>query len=319
VRKLQARYADLHIIYGKKEGLGNAYLRGFSYALEAQNPSVVFEMDADWSHNPSQIPGFLKKIEEGVDFVIGSRYMKGGSIPKNWGLHRKLFSIIGNLIIRFGFMVRNIRDWTSGYRAIRTWYIKEILGEMENYNGYVFQVALLDRAHKRGLRIAEIPIHFKDRKKGVSKIKSMQYIITTLWYVFLHSSFIKFVIVGTIGFLIDFTLSFLFIEKIKLSIWISTVISSEVAIISNFFCNNFWSFSHKKVTHAFLSYIKKFSHFNLVAVGSIIIQAILLHFATVIFPAYLWYIYKTIIIIAIIIPYSYYMYNYVIWKKKSRT
>jgi dolichol-phosphate mannosyltransferase len=91
VRELQKTYDDLHIIETPKEGLGRAYVNGFSYALEHLRPFVIFEMDADLSHNPNYIPHFLKKIEQGADFVIGSRYIKGGSIPANWDYIGRFF------------------------------------------------------------------------------------------------------------------------------------------------------------------------------------------------------------------------------------
>ena len=104
---------------GEKKGLGAAYVRGMRHAIDKQKAEVFFEMDADLSHDPFLIADFMKKIEEGNDLVIGSRYMKGGSIPSNWAFHRKLFSLFGNLIVRFGLMMPGLKEWTSGYRAIR--------------------------------------------------------------------------------------------------------------------------------------------------------------------------------------------------------
>jgi len=317
VKHLQKKFKELYLIQERKEGLGKAYWRGFNFALKKINPYLIFQMDADWSHNANLIPEFLTKIESGADFVIGSRYIKGGSIPKNWGWHRKLFSILGNLIIRLGFMTLKIHDWTSGYRAIKSWFLKKILSEIKNYNGYVFQVALVDKAIKSEVAMAEIPLNFKDRKAGKSKINSIHYILNILFYVFSNSSFIKYVIVGIIGFIIDFSLSFVLIERVKLFVWLSTVISSETAIISNFFLNNFWSFSHKKIEAKFSSYLSKFIYFNFVSLGSIIIQSVFLQIATIVFPFKFWYFYKALIIIFLIIPYSYYMYNHFIWKREE--
>lgn len=316
VKKLQKNYPSLYLIQGEKKGLGNAYLRGFRYGLEKLKADVIFEMDADWSHDPALIPQFLKKIDAGADFVIGSRYIKGGAIPGDWRLDRKLFSILGNLIVKYGLMVLKINDWTSGYRAMKTGFLKTMLHNLHQYSGYVFQVALLNRVYQKGLCVAEIPLRFQDRQKGESKIHSAQYIINTLLYVLTHSSFIKFVIVGVIGFLIDFLISFALIEKVKLAIWFSTIISAETAIVSNFLLNNFWSFSYKKIKHKMNSYFAKFVHFNFVSLGSILIQTVGLTLATILFPHYWWFIYKIIIIVFLIIPYSYCMYNFVIWKKK---
>lgn len=307
------KYRNLHIVKTRKEGLGKAYIEGFTTAMEKIQPYVLFQMDADLSHNPDNIPDFLEKIEKGADFVIGSRYSKGGSIPHDWALYRKLLSVIGNYVIKFGFMKLGISDWTSGFRAMRVWVLKKSLDKVTNYTGYVFQVALLDNAVKSGARIEEVPIQFVDRREGASKINSIQYTLQTLFYVFQYSAFIKFCIVGGIGFIVDFALSYLFIDFMHTAVWLATVISAESAIISNFLFNNFWSFSHKKVEN---NLIGSFLKFNSIALGSIIIQAVGMEFSSNMFGKELWPLYKFIIIICVIIPYSYILYNKFVWKNK---
>ena len=325
VKELQKKNPTIHFIETKKEGLGKAYIAGFSYAIECLNPYVLFEMDADLSHDPRYIPDFLHKIEKGADFVIGSRYIKGGSIPSNWGFHRKLFSIGANLFTRLGFMKLSTTDWTGGYRAIKVWVIKSALSHVSSYSGYVFQVALLNFAINQKAALAEVPIQFNDRTSGVSKINSLQYIFQTFLYVLTHSSFIKFVITGLFGFAIDFGFSYFFINVIHIAKTTATVFSAEIAIICNFFINNFWSFRHKKIDGGIISYIKKFVLFNFVSSGSILIQwagmfIALAVFGDVtlkfgIFSIQEWILYKVIIITFVIIPYSYVLYNKVIWKK----
>jgi len=317
VKKLQKIYPEkIHLLETEKKGLGNAYYLGFNYALEKINPFIIFEMDADLSHNPNDIPRFLKEIEKGADFVIGSRYIKGGSIPKEWAWYRKIFSILGNIIVKFGFMIHSINDWTSGFRAIKSWVIKSSLSFVKNYSGYVFQIAILDWAYKKGAKIKETPINFIDRRFGRSKISFGHYIFQIIWYILNYSSFIKFLIVGTIGFLIDFGMFFIFVEKIKLPIWLSTSISAEIAIISNFVLNNFWSFSYKKITGSPLTYLLKFVKFNLISIGSIIIQAVGIELTAFFLGRSGVYLYKILIIAFLIIPYSYFMYNKIVWQKK---
>ena len=317
VLNLTKKYPQLHLLETKKEGLGKAYLEGFRYAIEKIKPYVIFEMDADLSHQAKEISFFLKKIEKGADFVIGSRYIKGGSIPKNWQLHRKIFSFLGNLVVKFGFMKPSINDWTSGYRAIKVWVIKNSLDYIKNYSGYVFQIALLDFALKNNALIAETPIQFEERKWGNSKINAFQYITQTFFYIFLNSSFIKFIIVGIVGFIIDFSISFLLIEFFQKPVWVSTLISTETAILSNFLLNNFWSFSYKKVKNNFNSYLKNLIKFNILSSGSIIIQALFIQICVFIFGKELWLLYKILVIILIIIPYSYFLYNKVIWRDNN--
>ena len=316
VGELAKNNKNLHLLKTDKKGLGKAYVEGFNYVIDTLKPFIVFEIDADLSHNPQDIPSFLNKIEKGADFVIGSRYISGGSIPEDWGIERKFFSVFGNWIIRFGFMNLRVTDWTNGFRAIKTWIIKESLPKLENYTGYVFQVALLDNALKMGARVSEIPVVFVDRREGESKINSGQYTFETLLYIFQYSSFIKFVIVGVIGFTIDFGISYLFIEIAHTAVWLSTLISTEMAIISNFLLNNFWSFSHKKLKHGENNFLWSFFKFNLVSSGSIIIQTLGVSLATAFFGREFWYIYKIAIITFIIIPYSYILYNKLIWKDK---
>lgn len=320
------RYPNLHLIKTKKEGLGKAYLQGFRTAIDELQPAVLFEMDADHSHDPKHIPPFLQKIEEGADFVIGSRYISGGSIPKDWALHRKMFSVLGNWIIRFGFMKLRITDWTSGFRAMKVWIVQKSLRKLEGYTGYVFQVALLDNAIKAKAVMREVPIRFVDRTEGQSKINSTQYIFQTLLYVFQHSSFIKFCIVGGMGFIVDFSFAYLFIQVFHFPKVLSNMMSAEIAIISNFMFNNYWSFAHKRIRRSgsiFLSLLK----FNLVSSGSVFIQGSgmwlalnilgdhILHIGSLEFHS--WIVYKVIIILMVIIPYSYFFYNRFVWKEKS--
>lgn len=316
VQELRKKHKKLHLLQTEKEGLGKAYVRGFAHAIETMDPYILFEMDADHSHTPKKIPEFLKEIEKGADFVIGSRYMKGGAIPHDWGIHRKFLSFFGNWIIRLGFMNLKITEWTNGYRAIKTWIIKDSMQHLQNYTGYVFQVALMDSAIKMKAKIKEIPLKFVDRKEGVSKINSGQYTFQTLWYVFTHSSFIKFCIVGGIGFVVDFGISFVFIELVHAAVWLSTIISAETAIISNFLFNNFWSFKHKRLSRHSNNLLWSFFKFNVIASGSILIQTLGMELSTNLFGREYWYIYKILIIALVIIPYSYFFYNKVVWKDK---
>lgn len=325
VKSMQSSNPQIHLLVTPKEGLGRAYVNGFSYALTHLKPFVLFEMDADLSHNPEYIPSFLHKIEKGADFVIGSRYIKGGSIPHNWGLHRKVFSICANLFVRFGFMKLSTTDWTGGFRAIKTWIISSAMTHISHYTGYVFQVALLDYAHQKGANMAEVPIAFVDRTEGISKINSFQYIVQTFLYVLTQSSFIKYVVTGLMGFGVDFGISYILITS-GISKGMATIISAECAIVFNFLINNFWSFKSKRITGGLMGYVSKFLFFNLISSGSILIQYLgitsLLRFMGdgVIRLGGLsissWIIYKVLIIGFVIIPYSYILYNKVIWKKK---
>ncbi len=315
VRTFQKRNKSIYLLETEKEGLGKAYLRGFEYALQDLQADVVFEMDADMSHDPQDIPKFLFEIEKGADMVVGTRYSKGGSIPSDWGLHRKILSISANWIIRLVFMKLSQTEWTNGYRAIRAWVVKQVVPDMQEYTGYVFQVSFLDKALKKKAKIVEIPCTFTDRAEGKSKINATQYMFQTLWYVFTNSSFVKFVIVGGLGAVVDFGLAYILKYYAQLDVRLANGISAETAVIFNFLVNNFWSFSHNKVTGGTLGYVWNFVKFNLVSLGNIAIQIIGISIGVYLFGEQYWLGYKAFTIGFVVIPYSYILYNKVIWKK----
>ena len=101
VQDLQTRYRNVHLLEGEKAGLGTAYMRGMRYALHGLHAEVMFEMDADFSHRPQDVRRLMAEIDDGADFVIGSRYVKDGSIPDEWGLLRQLTSWGGNVVARY--------------------------------------------------------------------------------------------------------------------------------------------------------------------------------------------------------------------------
>jgi dolichol-phosphate mannosyltransferase len=171
------------IINKKKLGLGNAYLTGMAHAINNMNADFLIEMDADFSHDPKDIKKLIKKINEGYDIIIGSRYIKGGSIPKNWGIHRKFISKFGNKFISF-FLGKNLNDWSNGFRIVKKEVFLDIKDKLKDqkFQGYTFQVAFLNEAIKKGYEIGEIPIKFSNRKYGKSKFLGMEYIFNTLKY-----------------------------------------------------------------------------------------------------------------------------------------
>ncbi|MCP4084393.1 MAG: polyprenol monophosphomannose synthase [Actinomycetia bacterium] len=165
-----------------KSGLGTAYLHGFTAALESGVDCVV-EMDADFSHDPDQLPSLLAAIRGGADLAIGSRYVPGGSIP-NWSLHRRLLSQYGNRYSAAALRIP-VRDATSGFRVYRAPLLRALDLESIRADGYAFQVELAYRAHRAGARIVERPITFVDRQAGTSKMSSRIVVealgLVTLW------------------------------------------------------------------------------------------------------------------------------------------
>ncbi len=183
VKKMMKKWKNLELSSGPKKGLGAAYVRGMDYSRKNMHAEIIFTMDADFFHDPLKIGEFLKKIDQGYDIVIGTRYSNGGSIPSNWGLHRKIFSICGNYLVRVILFRFSIHDWTGGYRAIRKEVILKEKNKAKMYTGYTFNVAFLHKAVQDGFKIAEVPFHATDRVLGHSKITPVQYIINLMQYV----------------------------------------------------------------------------------------------------------------------------------------
>jgi len=161
-----------------KDGLGAAYLAGFSWALE-RDYQVIVQMDADGSHPPESLPAMLAALAD-ADLVLGSRYVSGGTVV-NWPKHRELLSRGGNLYSRLALGVR-IRDITAGYRVFRKHVLAELaLGEV-NSQGYCFQIDMAWRAVRAGFRVREVPITFTERERGNSKM-SGSIVREALWRV----------------------------------------------------------------------------------------------------------------------------------------
>lgn len=150
-----------------KMGLASAYVQAFQKGL-AEGYELLFEMDADLSHDPAHLPQFFRAFEEGADLVIGSRNIPGGGVT-GWGAGRHFLSKGGSLYSRT-ILGLPIRDLTSGYKAFRNETLRAIdLGSVKS-EGYSFQIELTYRAHQKGFRIVEVPIHFVDRAVGKSKM-----------------------------------------------------------------------------------------------------------------------------------------------------
>lgn len=318
VRDYQKKHQDVVILTGRKEGLGIALLRGMTYAAGKLRADIIVQMDADLSHDPAALPQFFEKIKRGADFVVGSRYIPGGSIPDNWGIHRKLFSIAGNAIVRFGLGFPVVHDWTGGYRVYSRRYLEVNAAEMGQYRGYVFQIAFLHKSILHGAKIAEVPINFTDRRFGRSKIAPSEYIRDVLWYVasarwdsIVHGPFAKFAVVGTIGFIIN-TAVLEVLVALKAHPAVGSAVGAELAIISNFILNNSWTFRQRKITGS--RWLGKFFQFNLTSVGAIIIQAGTVWLGTAIFGLNTYRLFY-ILGVGIGLIWNYTMYSRVIWRK----
>jgi len=173
-------FPRVHVIHREgKLGLGTAYIAGFRWALERKY-DLVFEMDADFSHNPERLPEFLEAIRES-DVVLGSRYQDGHVNVVNWPMSRLFLSYAANIYARFVTGLP-IFDTTGGFKCFRRNVLESIDLNSVKSNGYAFQIEMSYRAWKRGFRLLEIPIIFVDRTEGVSKM-SKKIVREAIWMV----------------------------------------------------------------------------------------------------------------------------------------
>ena len=323
VRKLMGKWKNIGISSGTKNGLGAAYIRGMTYAVEKLNADVMFEIDADLQHDPHKIPEFIKKIEEGCDMVVGNRYSDGGSIPENWPLIRKIFSIVANIFVKTVFTKFSIHDWTGGYRALKKEVFLKEKSKLNNYRGYIFQISFLHKAVRDGFKIGEVPFHFSDRTLGSSKIAPLGYIIDVVKYVvfsrikeLVFGKFGKFLVVGGIGFIINAVVLKVLVESLKWHPASANLVGAALAIFSNFNFNNIWTFEASKSTNLVSYIIKLLGFYISSAVGVIFIQTGTIFLGTHFFGQKNYFIYFLIGTFLLLI-WNFTMYSKVIWKNKT--
>jgi dolichol-phosphate mannosyltransferase len=179
VKEMQKTEPRIHLIERPgKMGLGTAYVAGFKYAI-ANSFDYVFEMDADFSHDPNELPRMLEKAEE-YDLVIGSRYISGVNVV-NWPMRRLLLSYFANIYTRV-ITGMPVRDATGGYKCFKRKVLESIDLDAIHSNGYAFQIEMNFKTWRKGYRIHEIPIIFVDRRIGVSKM-SKRIVYEAVWMV----------------------------------------------------------------------------------------------------------------------------------------
>ena len=172
VKTLQPKYSERLFLLERKEkrGLGTAYIAGFKWGLN-RDYNYFFQMDCDFSHNPQDLKRLYNiLIEKNIDLCIGSRYISGINVV-NWPMSRILLSYFASIYVRC-ITGMNIKDPTAGYKLYKREVLESIPLEEVEFIGYAFQIEMKFRAWKKGFKIKEIPIIFKDRERGVSKLNS---------------------------------------------------------------------------------------------------------------------------------------------------
>ncbi|MBP6413400.1 MAG: polyprenol monophosphomannose synthase, partial [Bacteroidia bacterium] len=172
IKKLMTEFDGRLFIEERKGklGLGTAYIHGFRWALQ-KNYSYIFEMDADFSHNPDDLVRLYEACHtQGADLAIGSRYTRGGRV-KNWPLSRILMSYFASVYARLVLWF-NVSDTTAGFKCYKSKVLQRIHLDDIKFTGYAFQIEMKYTAHKLGFKIVEVPITFIDRQEGVSKMST---------------------------------------------------------------------------------------------------------------------------------------------------
>jgi len=322
VNKKMKKYSNLTLfLEEKKGGLGAAYKKGMKYAVDKLGADAVIEMDADFQHDPKYILDLVEKFDQGYDYVIGSRFVKGGSVPKEWDLYRKFLTFGGGLFSRavlFFPNINKVKDVSTGLKLTR---VKGVLDKVDFgkvANGFYYKTQILYQIVNMGAKVVEVPMQFKLREKGETKMGFNTVIGTFKAVIILRLTepktlrFIKFGTVGFIGYVVN--ASFLsFFSKIGFQEWASWAASTELAIISNFTFNNFWTFKSDKISGS-KKLVFKFLQFNLTSAGALVIQTAVGTLGVIIFGAQYRQLLLPFIILFLVLPYNYFMYNAVIWK-----
>ena len=245
VRELQGRFPHLHIITGKKKGLGEAYKRGFAHALKELDPDLVLQMDADLQHSPDMLPLLISLQEHGFTFVIGSRFTYGGSTP-DFSFRRRMMSLVGNWLLRNMGGLPGIKDCTSGFRCIKAELLKRCDLDGLNTKGYSFQSSLLYELVRNGARVIEVPITFPDRTRGESKLgfaDQIEFLFNLLRIRFRETSeFMRFLFVGASGVVVNLGLYWILTRLFSVGLEVAAPIAIEASIVSNFTLNNLYTF-----------------------------------------------------------------------------
>ena len=265
VKKQMNQHPYLRLVTGNKVGLGDAYKRGISFAITTFNPDLLLQMDADGQHDPKLIPEFINLANDGFSLVIGSRLVPGGSTP-GFSYWRKFLSIVGNFLIRHLGKASNVQDCTSGFRCIKANLLPKCNLDGLSTRGYSFQSLLVCELIRNGAKPIEVPIIFKDRVKGKSKLTlrdQIEFLVSITKITYRYSEdFIRYCLVGLVGMLVNIGAYLLLNRYFQIPLQVASLIAIETSIVSNFLFNNYWTF---KTRPQKLSMIRRMLNFHIAA------------------------------------------------------
>ena len=242
----------VHLLQGQRRGLGDAYVRGMTYALSALDAQVIVQMDADFSHDPADVERLLDRVGGDADVAIGSRYVRGAALDKQWPARRRFQSRCANLLARRVGDLHGISDCTAGFRAIRASALRNAQLETIGARGYLFQPVLLSRLQRGGARIVEEPVVFHERRHGKTKFDLVGVLrdICLLRHGDSRWTVVKFACTGVSGVFVNLGAFHLMLDM-GLHKFLASPLAILVSILSNFLVNNFWTFRERDASDHF--------------------------------------------------------------------
>jgi len=314
LREGQKQFPDeLYVIVRKgKGGRGSAVLDGFRWALR-HSYDIIFEMDADFSHEPSEIPRFLEQMKQS-DMVVGSRYLPESKIHE-WGMKRTVFSFLANKYARFVLGIP-MTDYTNGYRCYRRSTLEMIDMDHIDAKGYVVLSEVAWQLHKKGATIGEVPTIFVNRRRGISNLTSKEIqeaflsvlrIRSPRLYVHVKQG-IKFIMSGGIGSLIDMVSLTAFVALLKIHPNVAFYLSSFCGAMTVFFLNKHITFRNKEK-----AYRKQIAKFWMVYGPAIFLNGVI---STILRAMGVPYLLAKAIAIGLLIPINYMLSHGFIFRKK---
>jgi dolichol-phosphate mannosyltransferase len=321
VKEMAKTRENLHLLETPR-GLGASLIAGYKYAMQELKADIVIPNDCDFQWDPKLIPQMLEKLEEGYDVVVPSRHIPGGN--DNFSTFRKITHFFSNTLFNYYWAgIHEVHDLAGNFKAIK---VKGILDKIDferlNVKGFVIQSTMIYELSKTGAKFVEIPAVYGDRRAGETKVGLNIQFVKDVFETVKNSTrirmerskkFIKFGFVGFVGYLINASALFLFASIFHLPEWMCWGLSTELAIISNFTWNNLWTFKENQIEGQ-ANLIKKFIQFNATSFGALLIQTTVGTLGTTILGEQYRQLLLPFIIVFLILPYNYTMYNVFIWK-----
>jgi len=326
-KKYSEKHKNIHLLSSQRLGMGRELINAYKYAIEKLAAEVIIPIDVDFQFDPFLAPKLLEKIDEGYDVVVASRHVPGGRAEFSW--FRKLTNFVSDRLLAYYWAgIREVKDHAGLFKAIR---VKGVLNQVDlekiDVIGFSVNMRAIYELSKVTSKFYEVPAHFGKRRAGQETtvgLKSLKWFIKYVLEIIIQTTkirlersqqFIKFGIVGFIGFIVN-ALGLELFFRLGLTPGLAAAFGAEMAIISNFTFNNIWTFAERKIIKP-LELGKKFAMFNATSAGAIVIQFIVVGLGTR-FTSDAWrQLWLVIAIVLFIIPYNWFMYNKLIWKKKK--